>query len=135
MLDASAVGAALLIDEGGNLGALAIEVWSNAKVRVPVHWPVEVVSVLVKAERANRITSDECLAAWDDAALLIASAKIEQNVSPGAMFELARHHVLSAQDAAYLELALRIGAPLLTGDKALARAARSLSIPLLFDPK
>ena len=134
MLDASAVGAALLIDEGGRLGDLAIEVWSNARVCVPVHWPIEVVSILIKAERANRISSDECLLAWGDAAQLIAAAKIEQNVSPSALFELARDHVLSAQDAAYLELAIRLYAPLLTGNKALARAAHSLSIPLLFDP-
>lgn len=41
---------------------------------------------------------------------------------------------LSAYDAAYIELALRRSAPLLTGDRSLAKAAIALEIAVPFDP-
>jgi predicted nucleic acid-binding protein len=40
-------------------------------------------------------------------------------------------HRLTFYDAAYLELALRLSAPLATLDRALARAARAAAVPLL----
>jgi predicted nucleic acid-binding protein len=44
---------------------------------------------------------------------------------PMALYRLARQHALSAYDAAYLELALRLKLPLATRDSALERAARA----------
>ena len=44
---------------------------------------------------------------------------------------LAREHRLSAYDAAYLELAMRLGHPLATGDRALAAAATRAGVALL----
>src|SRR5438067_1179390 len=43
---------------------------------------------------------------------------------------LARHHNLRVADAAYLELALRLGVPLAARDASLARAARQAGVPL-----
>ena len=45
--------------------------------------------------------------------------------------ELAERHRLTSYDATYLELALRLGVPLATTDKALAAAAASAGVSLL----
>lgn len=47
-----------------------------------------------------------------------------------AIHRLAARNGLSAYDAQYLELALRLRLPLATLDKALARAAQSAQVPL-----
>ena len=44
---------------------------------------------------------------------------------------LARKHRITAYDAAYLELALRLDAPLATLDRALASAAAAEGAPLI----
>ena len=44
---------------------------------------------------------------------------------------LARTHRLTVYDAAYLELALRVDAPLATLDRKLAAAARAAGVPLV----
>jgi predicted nucleic acid-binding protein len=46
---------------------------------------------------------------------------------------LARSHALTAYDASYLELALRLGAGLATFDRKLAVAARSVGVPVFGD--
>lgn len=134
VIDASALGSVLLTDEDESLGRIALAAWSESTVRAPVHWPIEVVSILIKAERDKRISTAECDLAWDSAAVLIQTCSIEANAANSAIFSLAREHGLSAHDAAYVELASRLHIPLLTGDKKMARAAKSLSIELAFDP-
>jgi predicted nucleic acid-binding protein len=44
---------------------------------------------------------------------------------------LAREHGLTAYDAAYLELAMRRGLPLATGDRQLAAASRRAGVALV----
>ena len=44
---------------------------------------------------------------------------------------LAREHGLTAYDAAYLELAMRLGLPLATGDRDLKSAAARAGVVLL----
>jgi predicted nucleic acid-binding protein len=134
VVDASALGSVFLTDEDDSLGRIALSVWSEGSVRVPVHWPLEVVSILVNAERDKRISAKECDSAWGSAATLIQSCAVETTSASGAIFALARKHRISAQDAGYVELAARLKLPLLTGDKAMARVAKSLSIELIFDP-
>lgn len=48
-----------------------------------------------------------------------------------ALYRLARQYALSAYDAAYLELALRLRCPLATRDTALERAARAEGLFLI----
>ena len=45
---------------------------------------------------------------------------------PLALFDIAQRHALTAYDAAYLALALRLRAPLITFDQKLAEAARAI---------
>ena len=44
---------------------------------------------------------------------------------------LARRHSLTAYDAAYLELAIRLAIPLATLDKDLRKAARAAGVPIV----
>lgn len=134
VVDASALGSVFLTDEDESLGRMALAAWSENTIRAPVHWPIEVVSILIKAEREKRLSTAECDLAWDSAAVLIQTCSVEPNAASSAIFSLARDHGLSAQDAAYVELASRLDIPLLTGDKKMARAAKSLSVELVFDP-
>ena len=57
--------------------------------------------------------------------------RIDREPDSETMLTLARAHRLTAYDASYLELALRLGAPLATLDRALAAAARTTGAPLL----
>jgi len=60
--------------------------------------------------------------------------KIDSAPVETQLFALARRHRLTFYDAAYLELASRLGAPLATLDKKLAAAALAESLPLLQAP-
>jgi len=44
------------------------------------------------------------------------------------LYQISRQHGLSVYDAAYLELAMRLGIPLATRDTALATASQSLDL-------
>jgi predicted nucleic acid-binding protein len=99
---------------------------------VPAHWFLEVANVLVMAERKGRITVAE------SAQFLTLLNKLEIRID-GLVFtlafdhvsSLARTHLLSSYDAAYLDLALRMGLPLASLDEPLRQAAEKLGISLL----
>ena len=59
------------------------------------------------------------------------SISIDHAPVSDAVLALARLHRLTIYDAAYLELALRIDAPLATLDKKLAAAARAAGVLLI----
>jgi predicted nucleic acid-binding protein len=65
-------------------------------------------------------------ASWFDKANDILAAipvELDCDFDEGALIRIARRHRLTAYEAAYLELALRLGCPLATLDWALAKAA------------
>lgn len=81
----------------------------------------EMVSVALKKARAG-------LGASADQALIdLAELRLTRcTVDASAQFELAHRLQLTAYDAAYLQLALDLGAPLATYDERLGQAARKL---------
>ena len=98
----------------------------------PQLWPIEALNGLLTAERRGRITSGvrqqlggflrELPVTIDDETAGRAWA---------ATARLAERHRLTAYDAAYLELAVRLRLPLATGDAALMQAAASEDVELL----
>lgn len=101
----------------------------DGRAFVPSLWPTEVASVLLTATRRNRIRVGE----WPQIRASLEALPIEIDaVKParvwGATLELAQTHQLSACDAMYLELALRLQLPLATLDRALLSAAQSLGL-------
>jgi predicted nucleic acid-binding protein len=100
-------------------------------VCVPNHWMLEVVNALLVAERRKRIAA----AAVSHAAAILRQMPIRSDPEThdqagGQTLELARQHSLSIYDAAYLELALRLGAALASLDKPLMAAAVKRGVPL-----
>lgn len=109
------------------LDRLAVETAS-----VPAIWPFEVANVLVLAERRRRITPAEST----DFLNRLEGLAIEiDEVIPARAFarvvDLAREHRLTAYDASYLELAMRLGVPLATKDGPLSLAARGLGVSVI----
>ena len=100
-------------------------------MRAPAHWPLEVMSLLLKAERRGRLSADGRAAARSSALLLFEGVRVEATTPAAGAFDLAIQHNISVYDAAYLDLAIKTASPLLTDDKALRRAAAAMSVSLL----
>jgi predicted nucleic acid-binding protein len=95
----------------------------------PALWPLEVVNVLLHAERRGRLSGPDVQARVD--LLRALPIGIDQESSARAWSDLlilARAQALTVYDAAYLDLALRRGLPLATKDKALRDAAMRLRV-------
>lgn len=101
-------------------------------VAVPQHFFVEVTNGLLRGERRLRTSPERTevfLARLDDLDAQIDATARELVVS--VLVPLARDHRLSVYDAAYLELAGRLGLGLATCDSALAEAARRVGIDVI----
>lgn len=101
-------------------------------VVVPLHWPLEVTNVLRSAVTRGRLS--ETKAAAKVAALMslpLHYDSLTHQLAFTGTYALARKYKLTIYDAAYVELALRLGAPLATNDEDLARAAGRAGVTLL----
>jgi predicted nucleic acid-binding protein len=94
--------------------------------------PLEIANVLALAERRKRITPTDVVEFVELIDTL--AIEIEKETSSRALHDvlnLARNEALTAYDASYLELAMRLGLPLASKDVSLRRAATRLGVPLL----
>jgi predicted nucleic acid-binding protein len=101
-------------------------------VAVPQHWFLEVASALLRGERRLRTSTEATevfLARLGD--LKTDIDRTDPEVVASVLVPLARYHRLSVCDAAYLELAGRLGLALATCDASLAIAARRVGIDLI----
>jgi len=103
-------------------------------VMAPSVWPLEVANAAVMAARRRRIDDSEVRALIE----LVRGLDVEvdgqaHRVAFDDVATLAQQHTLTSYDAAYLELALRMGAPLATVDAGLARAARAAGVQLFLE--
>ena len=99
---------------------------------VPAIWPIEVANVLALAERRRRITladSAEFIAKLEDMAIQVDGETSSRAF--GRILDLAREERLTVYDAAYLELAMRLGVPLASKDADLCNAAERLGVSVL----
>lgn len=97
--------------------------YPGCEALVPAIWSLEVANVIVKAEQKGLLT--EGRSAEFVAILQQLGIRADGGTAPHGMhdtLQLARRFRLSSYDAAYLELALREGAPLATLDHALRAA-------------
>lgn len=114
-------------DEKTAFTEAALDLVAREECWVPAVWRLEFPNALLVAERRKRLTRDERLQVIDEAARL--RLRVDAAVPElRAISALAERHALSTYDAAYLELAARQSATLITLDKALGAAAAAAGI-------
>jgi predicted nucleic acid-binding protein len=124
VIDASVALAWCFEDEGGDVAEAVLEALRTSEAAAASLWPLEVTNGLLTAERRGRIPLED---AKRFTRLLLSLPIMVDPVARRRAFEathaLARRHGLSAYDAAYLELSVRLGVPLATLDRSLEDAA------------
>jgi predicted nucleic acid-binding protein len=129
VLDSSIVGCWCFPDEANPTADAAFDRLRSEEAIVPVLWWFEVRNVLVINERQGRIDPADSAAFLADLETL--QIRFDRVPASETVLALARTHRLTFYDAAYLELAGRLGAPLATLDRKLAAAARAAGVALV----
>ncbi|HEX7326374.1 MAG TPA: type II toxin-antitoxin system VapC family toxin [Rhodanobacteraceae bacterium] len=132
VLDCSVALAWLLPDERAKAAQAVLDRIAVSRAWVPELWRLEVANSLQVAVRHKRIDAAFRDASLADLSLL--NIQIDPDTSSFAWsdtLQLADAHGLTLYDAAYLELALRLGLPLASRDRQLRKAARSHKVLLL----
>jgi len=131
VIDASVALAWCFPDEASEYADGVLVALDGRTAMVPAIWPVEVANALLVGERRKRIRQPEVRRFLD----LLKGLSILEDGQPFAdtvsnILPLAREHDLSAYDAAYLDVAVRHGAPLATLDAALQKACRAAGVKI-----
>ena len=129
VLDASVALAWCFEDEKNPYADSVLDALDHSEGLVPSIWSFEVANVLALSERAGRL--DLLRSAWFIRFLNDLPILVDERSSSRAFGEtiaLARAQNLTVYDAAYLEVALRVGARLATQDNALRAAALKLGV-------
>jgi predicted nucleic acid-binding protein len=108
-----------------------LDAMKKASALVPVTWGLEVANVIARAEAKGLVTE----ARGGTFLEMLEGVDIEADTATFLhaltdTLQLARRYKLSAYDASYLELALRLGIPLATLDKDLQKAAKKAGIKM-----
>jgi predicted nucleic acid-binding protein len=129
ILDCSVTMAWYFKDEASEYTTGVRRALSKASAVVPAVWPLEVANILVMGERHRRSTEAEA-SKWLRYLQMLPIRVDDETVARAwsDTLHVARSYALSAYDAAYLELALRLGLPLASIDDELKRAAATAGI-------
>lgn len=132
VLDASIAAAWVLDDEQSDLADQVIDSLAFKTATAPHLWALELANILMVSERRKRIDATRRkLMAEAVRDLGVIEQPHTQDAIFGQVMDLAAKHGLSAYDASYLELAIRLGLPLATLDEPLRKAARAEGVPLV----
>ncbi len=128
IIDASVALSWCFEDESDSYTDSVIDAFRSSQAVVPALWTYEVVNGLAIAERRRRIREDEADALLR--AVLELPIRMDFEMNPETLLDVARRAKLSGYDAAYLELALRERLPLATIDRQLRAAAGAVGVAL-----
>ena len=132
VLDASIAAAWCFADEAApSTDALFDRVRDEGAI-VPALWHWEVANVFATAVRRGRISEPDAKAQLASLSVLPITADADATARAWReTLALAHAHALTAYDAAYLELASRLGLPLATKDGDLHTAAPKIGVKVL----
>lgn len=132
VIDTSVVMTWCFEDEAQRYGDAILDLLNDSVAVVPEIWPLEVANVLLVAERRKRLRpADSVRFLTVLQALPIFVKELSRDAVWGAVFALAGSTGLTSYDASYLHLAMRDGLAIATLDRAVRKAARKLSVPVL----
>jgi predicted nucleic acid-binding protein len=132
VLDASVTVAWCFEDEASEYTESVLDLLRGTEAVVPTIWTLEVANALLVAERRGRLSDAEATRFLE--VLDNLSVRVDAGSGPAGIarvLPIARSYGLSAYDAAYLELAMRLGLSLATLDEALKRASTAADVPLI----
>lgn len=117
------------------LAELALDELDNEEFVVPALWYCEVANAILRGERMGMIAAAQAIAFLGqlDAADIAVDPDSPKN-RQSSVLAMARTYGLTAYDATYLELALRMGVSLATFDRQLAEAVRKAGGQVFGDP-
>jgi len=130
VIDASAT-LAWLFDEDQAAAKLEPTL-AGADLVAPMLWRLEVVNAILVKERRKILTAaqgTQLLELLQDWSVEVINQPAGQSLSQFA--SMARPHQLTAYDAAYLDVAMRLNLPLLTRDANLIAAARRVGVTVI----
>lgn len=131
VLDCSVAVAWCFEDETSASADAALEKTCADGALVPTLWPLELQNVLIVAERRGRIQRAASARFLEVAGSLPIQVDAEcPDWRSGSLISVARDLNISVYDAAYVELAMRQGAPLATLDKKLQKAAQKAGVKI-----
>jgi predicted nucleic acid-binding protein len=131
VVDTSVVMSWCFKDETNNYSDTVLDRLIESAAVVPSIWPLEVVNVLLVAERQKRLSESDSIRFLTLLSQLPIVVEYERPEMMKELLALARSNNLSSYDASYLDLAMRKGFPIATLDNRLIKAARKIDVPVL----
>jgi predicted nucleic acid-binding protein len=130
VVDISVVMSWCFKDETNNYADTVLDRLTELVVVVPSIWPLEVVNVLLVAERQKRLSESDSIRFLTLLSQLPILVEYERPEMMKELLALARSNNLSSYDASYLDLAMRKGVPIATLDNKLIEAAKRIDVPI-----
>jgi predicted nucleic acid-binding protein len=118
-------------DETNQYADTVLEHLAEATAFVPSIWPLEVVNVLLIAERRKRLSEADSvrfITLLSQLPIIVEHERPERMMAD--LLALARANNLSSYDASCLDLSMRKGLPMATLDTRLIGAARMANVPI-----
>jgi predicted nucleic acid-binding protein len=132
VVDTSVVMAWCFKDVGTPYADRVLESLTASSALVPPIWPLEVVNVLLAAERRKRLAEADSLrfiTLLNQLPIRVEPPPPTESLMAGIL-PIARKYGLSSYDASYLHLAMRNGLPLATSDQKLKAAATKAKVAM-----
>ena len=132
VIDNSVVMSWCFKDETSKYADAILHRLSEATAFVPSIWPLEVVNVLLVAERKRRLSeadSTRFITLLTQLPIVVEVGHPERSMKELLIF--ARANKLSSYDASYLDLAMKSGYPIATLDTKLIQAVRKIDVQIV----